>query len=120
MPKWSAVVSGTPDAVEFGINADHRNMTKFPNADNEDFKKLSRTLDLMIQKSGPKVDANWALEACMKQGNQLCYSDAGHRLRIVIFYCVAQILFDSVNSARLKYEISIYNCKFFFYCHSNC
>lgn len=77
MPKWSAVVSGTPDVAEFGIDADHRNMTKFSNADNEDFKKLSRTLKSMLQKSKPKVEANWALEAHMKQGNQLCYSGAG-------------------------------------------
>lgn len=63
------MVPGTPDAAEFGINADHRNMTKFSNADNEDFKKLSCTLGFMIQKSGPKVEANWAFEARMKQGN---------------------------------------------------
>ncbi|MCJ1262558.1 hypothetical protein MMC22_002428 [Lobaria immixta] len=67
VPKWSAVVSGTPDAAEFGINADHRNMTKFSNTDNEDFKKLSCTLELMVQKSSSKVEANWALEARMKQ-----------------------------------------------------
>ena len=54
VPKWSAVVSGTPDAAEFGINADHRNMTKFSNLENEDFIKLSRTLELMLQKSGKK------------------------------------------------------------------
>ncbi|MCJ1265885.1 hypothetical protein MMC22_005767 [Lobaria immixta] len=42
-------------------------MTKFPNADDEDFKKLSRTLEFMLQKSGPKVEANWASEAHMKQ-----------------------------------------------------
>lgn len=64
------MVPGTPDAAEFGINADHRKMTKFSNADNEDFKKLSRTLELMLQKSGSKVEANWALEARLKQGRR--------------------------------------------------
>ena len=94
MPKWSAVVSGTPDAAEFGINADHRNMTKFSNTDNEDFKKLSCTLELMVQKSSSKVEANWALEARMKQGNQLYYSGTGFHLDIVIFYCGTQVFFD--------------------------
>ena len=51
------MVSGTPDVGEFGINSDHRNMTKFPNAENEDFKKISRTLDFMIKKSTAKVEA---------------------------------------------------------------
>lgn len=72
------MVPGTPDTAEFGINADHRNMTKFPEADNEDFKKLSRTLEFMLQKSGSKVEANWTLEARMRQGNQLYYSAAGY------------------------------------------
>ena len=71
VPKWSAVLSGLPDAAEFGINADHRSMTKFSSADSEDFQKLSRTLEFMLQKSGPKVEANWASEARMKQGRLL-------------------------------------------------
>lgn len=69
MPKWSAVVLGTPDAAEIGINADHRNMTKFSNAEDEDFKKLSRILESMFRKSGPKVEGNWDRELCTKQGN---------------------------------------------------
>ncbi|MCJ1425262.1 hypothetical protein MMC29_003150 [Sticta canariensis] len=71
VPKWSAVLSGMPDAAEFGINADHRSMKKFSSADSEDFQKLSRTLEFMLQKSGPKVEANWASEARMKQGKLL-------------------------------------------------
>lgn len=71
MPKWSAVISGIPNAAEFGINADHRNMTKFSDADNEDFKKLSRTLESMLQKCENKVDTNWALEPRTKKGNHL-------------------------------------------------
>lgn len=90
MPKWSAVVSGTPDAAEFGINADHRTMTKFSNVNSEDFKRLSRTLNFMVQKSGPKVEANWTLEARVKQGNQLYYSGAAYELKVVI-YCLTGV-----------------------------
>lgn len=79
------MVSGTPDAAEFGINADHRSMTKFSNVNSEDFKKVSRTLDFMIQKSGPKVEANWTLEARVKQGKQLYYSSAAYESKVVIF-----------------------------------
>lgn len=86
MPKWSAVVSGTPNSAEFGVHADHRSMTKFSNADDEDFKKLSHTLEFMVQKSGLKVETNWTLEANMKQGNQLCYPDAGYNLSVVRVY----------------------------------
>ena len=43
-------------------------MTKFSTPNNEDFKRLSRTLDLMLQKSEPKVEANWVAEARVKQG----------------------------------------------------
>lgn len=70
------MVSGTPDAGEFGINSDHRSMTKFSNAENDDFKKMSRTLEFMLQKSTAKVEANWTLEGRIKQGNQLYYSGA--------------------------------------------
>ena len=86
------MVSGTPDAAEFGINADHRRMTKFSHSDNEDFVKLSRTLEFMFQKSGPKIEANWTLEARMKKGNQLYYSSAGYVLPIFMFYGGARIL----------------------------
>ncbi|MCJ1462542.1 hypothetical protein MMC07_001144 [Pseudocyphellaria aurata] len=67
VPKWSAVIPGASDAAEFGIDADHRGMTKFPDVENEDFKKLSRILESMLGKSRHKVEANWALETCMKQ-----------------------------------------------------
>lgn len=86
------MVLGAPDSAEFGINADHRNMTKFPNLDDEDFKKLSRTLEFMLQKSGPKVEANWASEAHMKQGNRLRYSGAGFALNSSNMYCKAHFL----------------------------
>ena len=85
------MVLGIPGAAEFGINADHRNMTKFPNADDEDFKKLSRTLEFMLQKSGPKVEANWASEAHMKQGNRLRNSGASFTLNNII--CIAVLSF---------------------------
>ncbi|MCJ1267122.1 hypothetical protein MMC22_007007 [Lobaria immixta] len=42
-------------------------MTKFSNIDNEDFKKVSRTLEFMLEKSGPQVENTWALEARMKK-----------------------------------------------------
>lgn len=43
-------------------------MTKFPNAENQDFKKMVRTLGSMTQKAGEKVKDNWATEERMKQG----------------------------------------------------
>lgn len=57
------MISGASDATEFGINADHRRMTKFPDVENEDFTKLARILKFMIQKAGGKVKNNWALES---------------------------------------------------------
>lgn len=76
------MVPGTPDAAEFGLNANHRSMTKFSNADDEESKQLSCALELMIHKSGPKVEANWTLEGRMKQGHQKCCSAALCRLKI--------------------------------------
>lgn len=108
MPKWSAVISGTPDAAEFGINADHRSMTKFSNADDEDFKKLSRTLESMLQKSGPKVEANWAIEARMKQGNQLCYSGAGFESDAEIVFVVLRFILALF--AGFRYKMSTCTC----------
>lgn len=107
MPKWSAVISGTPGAAEFGINADHRSMTKFSNADNEDFKKLSHTLEFMLQRAGPKVEANWTFEARTKQGNQLCYSGAGYRLDIQVAYGRGSIYIDSVTFDGFRYTIAV-------------
>ena len=89
VPKWSAVLSGMPDAAEFGINADHRSMTKFSSADNEDFQKLSRTLEFMLPKSGPKIEANWAAEAQIRQGKLLrrwLRAEHHHRLLIPMTY----------------------------------
>lgn len=63
-------------------------MTKFSTADNEDFKRLSRTLNLMLQKSKPKVEANWTAEARVKQGKD---PGAGYRLNILLLFCGAQI-----------------------------
>lgn len=61
-------------------------MTKFSDADNEDFKKLSRTLEFMLQKSENKVETNWALEPRTKQGNRLRYYVAGHKLNITLLW----------------------------------
>ena len=68
MPKWSAVIPGTPDAAEFGINEDHRRMTKFWNADNNDFLKLSRELEYMVRKAKAKIEDNWYLEGQIYRG----------------------------------------------------
>ena len=62
------MVSGTPDAAEFGISQDHTRMTKFPSAEDQDFKKLSRVLVSMIQKANVKIKKNWHSEGLMKQG----------------------------------------------------
>lgn len=80
------MISGASDAAEFGINADHRNMTKFPDVENEDFKKVTRTLEFMFEKARHKVEANWALETRMKQGKQGCYSSDGRKLNFVMVY----------------------------------
>ncbi|KAM0799509.1 hypothetical protein BDR22DRAFT_963873 [Usnea florida] len=70
VPKWSAVVPGTPDAAEFGISQDHRQMIKFPSAEDQDFKKLSRVLVSMTQKAKVKIEKNWDSEGRLKQGRQ--------------------------------------------------
>lgn len=104
------MIPGTPEAAEFSINADHRSMTKFSNADNEDFKKLSHTLEFMLQRSGPKVEANWASEARTIQGNQLCYSGAGYRLDILVAYGRGFIYIDSVTFDGFRYIMSNRTC----------
>ena len=68
MPKWSAVVPGTPDAAEFGISEDHRRMTKFSHAENADFRKIVRILTSMIKNAGAKVESNWSVEVLRKRG----------------------------------------------------
>ncbi|KAK3178319.1 hypothetical protein OEA41_000452 [Lepraria neglecta] len=67
VPKWSAVVPGTSDAAEFGISEDYRRMTKFPNAESTDFKKIARTVAAMIDKAGAKIQSNWECEAREKE-----------------------------------------------------
>lgn len=67
VPKWSAVVPGTSDAAEFGISGDYRRMTKFPNAENTDFKKITRPVAAMINKAGAKIQSNWECEARKKE-----------------------------------------------------
>lgn len=105
------MVPGTPDAAEFALNANHRSMTKFSNADDEESKQLlSRALELMIHKSGPKVEANWTLEGRMKQGNQQCCSAALCRLKIFLFYHGAQICLGFVTTAGFRYKILTCTC----------
>lgn len=58
MSKRSAVVPGTPDAAEFGINKDHRRITKFSSVEDQGFKKLSSALTLVAQKAESKVETN--------------------------------------------------------------
>lgn len=77
-------------------------MTKFSNAENEDFKKLSRTLEIMLQKSGPKVEANWTTEARTKQqGNQFCDLVAS-------FYYGGEIRLESFTISGFRHKMSIY------------
>ena len=68
VPKWSAVVPGTPDAAELGISQDHRQMIKFPSAEDQDFKKLSRVLVSMTQKAKVKIENNWDSAGRLKHG----------------------------------------------------
>lgn len=68
VPKWSAVVPGTRDAAEFGINEDHRRMTKYSKEENQDFKKMYRVLASMTKNAGDKIERNWQSEGRMKQG----------------------------------------------------
>ena len=62
------MVPGTPDAAEFGISKDHRQMTKFSNSEDQDFRTLSRVLSSMLQKAEAKIENNWKSEERMKQG----------------------------------------------------
>ena len=62
------MVPGTPDAAEFGISQDHRRMTKISSGEDQDFRKLSRALESMIQKANAKIQSNWLSEGRMKQG----------------------------------------------------
>ena len=65
------MVPGTPDAAELGISRDHRQMIKFPSAEDQDFKKLSRVLVFMTQKANVKTEKNWDSERRIKQGVSL-------------------------------------------------
>ena len=75
VPKWSAVVPGTPNAAEIGVSEDHRRMTKFSTAENNDFRNLAQLLAAMIDKAPIKVKDNWDHEARRKQatlGAKMC------------------------------------------------
>ena len=61
------IPSGLADAAEFGINQDHRMMTKFPKEDSQDFKKMYRALVSMTKKAGDKIERNWQLEESIRQ-----------------------------------------------------
>ena len=43
-------------------------MTKFPNAENADFRKIVRTLSSMMKNAGAEVESNWSVEALRKRG----------------------------------------------------
>ena len=68
VPKWSAVVPGTPNAAEFGIDEDHIQMTKFSSADDQGYKKVARTLLFMTREANSKVEQNWVSEQQTKLG----------------------------------------------------
>ena len=42
-------------------------MTKFPNAESTEFKKIARTVAVMIDKAGAKIQSNWECEARKKE-----------------------------------------------------
>lgn len=67
MPRQYAVIPGLPDAAEFGINQDHRKMTKISTADSQDFKNMYRALVAMTNKASSKIERNWQLEGSRKQ-----------------------------------------------------
>jgi hypothetical protein len=68
VPRPSAVVPGCRDAEEMAIMADHRNMVKFSSSDNEEFRKISDTLILMVRDSAGKIAANWKNQALLEKG----------------------------------------------------
>ena len=43
-------------------------MTKFPNAENADFRKIIRTLSSMMKNAGAEVESNWRVEVLRKRG----------------------------------------------------
>lgn len=43
-------------------------MTKFPNVENADFKKIVRILTSMTKNAGAKVESNWSVEVLRKRG----------------------------------------------------
>ena len=55
----SAVVPGTVDAELISINKNHVGMSKFPSAEDEDFKTISKHLSIMAKAAPRKIAKNW-------------------------------------------------------------
>ncbi|KAH0611238.1 uncharacterized protein H6S33_011665 [Morchella sextelata] len=53
VPKFSAVIPGAINAEEIGINRNHREMVKFRSAEDEAFRKVYLTINLMMSSALP-------------------------------------------------------------------
>ena len=59
VPKTSAIIPGATDAEAIEIRKHHRNMTRYPAEDDDDFKTVANHICLMSRKANSKVAANW-------------------------------------------------------------
>ncbi|KAF2011499.1 HET-domain-containing protein [Aaosphaeria arxii CBS 175.79] len=56
VPKACAVVPGAADTEQILIHADHRNMVKFDSKEDNDYKKVSDHLIMMVEEAGSPID----------------------------------------------------------------
>ena len=62
MPKPSAVVPGAMDAEPLAIMANHLDMVRYPDENDDGYRRVSGHLSLMVQKAGTAVNVNWQRE----------------------------------------------------------
>ncbi|KAH7117266.1 hypothetical protein B0J13DRAFT_458367, partial [Dactylonectria estremocensis] len=68
VPKASAVVPGQSDAEAIVILADHRNLVKFPSAEESGYAIISEHLQIMVNRAGETIRPRWDVEARMHEG----------------------------------------------------
>ncbi|KAI1098910.1 hypothetical protein F4804DRAFT_102373 [Jackrogersella minutella] len=60
VPKFSAVVPGTPDAEEIRMDADHCTIVKYSSSDDQNFHRVASRLRRLSTSSPAKVQKRWA------------------------------------------------------------
>lgn len=68
VPKASAVVSGATDAEQIVIHADHREIVKFESKEDNNYKKVSGHLVVMVKEADSVVSLRWDEEGRVDAG----------------------------------------------------